>query len=85
MEETITITIPGSRETMTLTNAQARQVLGQLMKFMGGGRKAIIEPCRYCGIMLGVRERRYHEPSCPKRFRQDLVKVGMGEAIRKAS
>lgn len=32
-----------------------------------GGRPKALAPCRYCGAVMGARERKAHEPECEER------------------
>lgn len=74
MSEMIEVRIPdgvpvkrqaGAR-TLMLTREQAREMYSSLAKSVAG-RPKLLEPCRYCGVAMGFRERRAHEAGCPQR------------------
>jgi hypothetical protein len=47
-----------------LDRQQERELRSQLARAGGAGRPPVLAECRYCGVLLGGRARRAHEPKC---------------------
>jgi hypothetical protein len=47
--------------------SEAARMLSAKRKTFAGGRPLQLSPCKYCGVPMGTRALRAHQPYCPQK------------------